>query len=169
MPEVAIALGSNMGDRKANLRRAVELIGRDLDIESVSSVYETEPMYVEDQSWFLNLALVLKTSLAPSALLEKLQAVEKQLGRAREVRYGPRTLDADIIFYDALVVSGPGLEIPHPRMAERAFVLVPLAEIRPLMVHPVLNVTVSSLLESLKSEKKVRRVGPLGESSPRRP
>ena len=129
MPEVAISLGSNVGDRTANLGKALALTSKSLSTIAVSSAYETEPMYLEDQPWFVNCALVARTEMAPRPLLRYLQDVEAEIGRRRVVRYGPRIIDIDIVLYDRLIVSEPGLEIPHPRLAERAFVLVPLAEV----------------------------------------
>ncbi len=163
MVEAVIALGSNVGDRQANLNKAVRLLGTAGNVTAVSSTYETEPMYLEDQPWFLNAVVAIDTRLAPRDLLRAVQSAEAMLGRKRNVRYGPRTIDLDILFYDGLVLSEPGLELPHPKLAERLFVLVPLAEIRPGLAHPVLGVTISELVTALKAnEKTVRKVGVLG-------
>jgi 2-amino-4-hydroxy-6-hydroxymethyldihydropteridine diphosphokinase len=157
MVESIIALGSNVGDRIGNIRRAIAAL-RDIGtVTAISSVYETEPMYVDDQGWFLNAVVALETALSPRSLLGSLQSIETEIGRIRGVRYGPRVLDLDIVFYGALIVREPGLEIPHPRVAERLFVLAPLSEIRPQLVHPVLGLTVSQLLSRLKTDKKVVR------------
>jgi 2-amino-4-hydroxy-6-hydroxymethyldihydropteridine diphosphokinase len=155
MVEAIIALGSNEGDREANLGHAITAIGLQSRVTQVSSVYETEPMYVEDQAWFLNCVIAVETELLPRDLIESFQAVEARLGRKRSRRYGPRVIDIDILFYGSFVISEEGLTIPHPRIAERLFVLAPLAEIRPDLVHPVLKKTVWELLASLKDEKKV--------------
>ncbi|MDG6925672.1 MAG: 2-amino-4-hydroxy-6-hydroxymethyldihydropteridine diphosphokinase [Nitrososphaerota archaeon] len=157
MTEALIGLGSNLGEREQNLRSAVASLGHLGRILAVSPVFETEPMYHEDQGLFLNCVVSLETVLEPRALLEKLQSIESSLGRERRVRYGPRTIDLDILFYGALVVSGPGLEIPHPRIAERLFVLAPLNEVRPELVHPVLGVSVSQMLSALRTDKGVVR------------
>jgi 2-amino-4-hydroxy-6-hydroxymethyldihydropteridine diphosphokinase len=155
--ESLIALGSNVGDREANLRRAIDLLGGEMKLNKVSSVYETEPMYYEGQEWFLNCVVSVDIELGPEALLERLKAIEAEVGRRPGVRYGPRIVDLDILFYGDRIVSVPGLEIPHPKIAERAFVLVPLDEIRPALVHPLLKKTVSELARELKSDKRVVR------------
>jgi 2-amino-4-hydroxy-6-hydroxymethyldihydropteridine diphosphokinase len=164
MVESIIALGTNVGDREGNLRRAIEMISGKMNPIKMSSVYETEPMYYENQDWFLNCVIAVETNLKPRALLQALQAVEGKLGRQRAVRYGPRVIDLDILFYGDEVVSEPGLEIPHPKIAERPFVLVPLNEIRPELVHPVLRKKASELLGSLKpGERVVKKSGLLAD------
>lgn len=157
MVESIIALGSNVGDREGNLRRAIEMVSLKMSLIRISSIYETEPMYNEEQDWFLNCVIAVETNLKPLALLQALQAIEVELGRQRTVRYGPRVIDLDILFYGDEIVFQSGLEIPHPKIAERPFVLVPLCEIRPELVHPVLKKKVSELLDSLKSGKRVVR------------
>ncbi len=157
MVESLIAVGSNLGDRLGNLRRAVRAIGGLGRVSCASSVYETEPMYLEAQRRFLNCVVCLQSDLAPRPLLDALHAIETEMGRERSVRYGPREVDLDILFYGDQIVSEQGLEIPHPRIAERLFVLAPLSEIRPGLVHPVLGKTISELASSLKTDKKVVR------------
>jgi 2-amino-4-hydroxy-6-hydroxymethyldihydropteridine diphosphokinase len=174
MVESLIALGSNVGDREGNLRRAIGIIGRQTKLIKISPVYETEPMYREDQSWFLNCVVAVETDLRPSELLERLQAAELEMGRGKREKYGPRVIDLDILFYGNEIISEPSLEIPHPKIAERAFVLVPLNEIRPKLIHPVLGRTVGELLHNLKTSKKVVRKPGLSmdlasSSPPRRP
>jgi 2-amino-4-hydroxy-6-hydroxymethyldihydropteridine diphosphokinase len=155
-----IGLGSNMGRREDNVRRAVAEIGGRMRVIAVSSVYETEPMYLEDQGWFLNCVVVAETDLEPADLLRWLKRRERAMGRgvegptARSERYGPRTIDMDILLYGRRVISGPSLEVPHPKLAERAFVLVPLAEVRPHVLHPVLGKTASELLQGLEGGHK---------------
>ena len=138
---------------------------------ALSSVYETEPMYLEDQGWFLNCVVVAETDLGPAALMDWLKETEGRMGRERsEVRNAPRRIDIDILFYGDAVVSGPSLEIPHPRIAERAFVLIPLNEVRPRLVHPVLMKSVADLLDCLSTNKRVfKRPGVLADLSPSPP
>jgi 2-amino-4-hydroxy-6-hydroxymethyldihydropteridine diphosphokinase len=157
MVESLIALGSNVGDREGNLRHAIGAIGGFAKVTGISSVYETEPMYLEDQGWFLNCVMSVETELTPRALLDALQAIEAGMGRERVVKYGPRVVDLDILFYDGEVVSEPGLEIPHPKIPERQFVLAPLEELRPGFVHPVIGKTMSEIGHALKTDKKVVR------------
>ncbi|MDA4122578.1 MAG: 2-amino-4-hydroxy-6-hydroxymethyldihydropteridine diphosphokinase [Thaumarchaeota archaeon] len=158
MVEVIVALGSNVGDRKQNLDRAVTQIdglGRVLD---ASSIYETEPMYYEKQGPFLNAVIALETSLSPTELLVRLKAIEKAMGRdSTAPRYGPRVIDLDILFYGDTVLSESDLQIPHPHIAERAFVLVPLEEIRPGLVDPGSGRTVREMLARLNSKGAVVR------------
>jgi len=156
-----------LGDRENNLRKAINKINREMRVTAISSVYETEPMYYEEQGWFLNCAIALETDIRPKEVLKRLRVIEEKLGRKPGPRYGPRVIDLDLLFYDDLVLSEPDLEIPHPRLAERAFVLAPLNEIRPDMVHPVLRKKVSELLGEVGSGKKVvRKPGPLDDFAP---
>jgi 2-amino-4-hydroxy-6-hydroxymethyldihydropteridine diphosphokinase len=132
MSLVYVGLGSNLGDREETIRRALELLAArgDVEIEAVSSLRETDPVGYEDQPRFLNGAAALRTELAPRAVLQRLQDIERQLGRDRSgPRFGPRTIDLDLLLYDGERLDEPGLRIPHPRLAERRFVLEPLAEL----------------------------------------
>lgn len=155
MTEAVIALGSNVGEREANLRRAIEELQREVTLTDVSPVYETEPMYREDQPLFLNCVVAAQTDLKPRELLGLLHSIEAAMGRRPTVRYGPRVIDLDILFYGGETVSEPGLEIPHPGIGERPFVLFPLSDIRPGLVHPTLNASASELLRRLKTDKRV--------------
>lgn len=155
-----LGLGSNIGDRDANLAAAIQALGDVVTVDRVSSVYDTAPMHVTDQPRFHNLVCQATTDLTPSALLRAAKAIERHLGRADGPRYGPRLIDIDVLLYDSLVLNTDELTVPHPRLAERAFVLAPLAEIDPELVHPVRGETVSLLLSQL-AESDVRRVGPL--------
>jgi 2-amino-4-hydroxy-6-hydroxymethyldihydropteridine diphosphokinase len=139
MSLVYIGLGSNLGDRAATIRAALDRLDGDADIEllAVSSLRETDPVGFEDQPRFLNGAAALRTELAPRELLDRMLEVERGLGRVREgARYGPRTIDLDLLLYGDAVVDEPGLEIPHPRLAERVFVLEPLLELDPHLEVP---------------------------------
>jgi 2-amino-4-hydroxy-6-hydroxymethyldihydropteridine diphosphokinase len=150
--EVAIALGSNLGDREATLRSAVAALDALplTDLRRVSRFHETEPVGLPGQGRYLNAAAILATGLPPRRLLEALLEIERQHGRVRTgLRNGPRTLDLDLTFYGDLVLSEGGLEVPHPRFTTRRFVLAPLAEIAPHWRHPVVGVSVDSLLRRL--------------------
>jgi len=136
MVRAYIGLGSNQGDPAANIREALQMINKidGLKVTGVSSLYLTEPVGYENQPWFHNCAAEVETELSPDQLLAALQGIEDFLGRVRVVRWGPRTIDLDILLYDTITVETENLTIPHPRMAERAFVIVPLAEIAGNMV-----------------------------------
>ncbi len=157
---VYLGLGSNLGDRAANLRAALAALAPDVRVTAVSSVYETAPLYLLDQPDFLNLACAGATALAPLALLHRLQAIERTLGRAPAPRYGPRVIDLDLLLYDRLTIATGELTAPHPRMLERAFVLVPLAEIAASVRHPIAGATFTELAATLDTAG-VRRIGPL--------
>ncbi len=149
MALVALALGSNLGDRAENLRAARQALAPDFLLGVCSGLYETEPAYVLDQPRYYNQVCQATTALSPIAALQRLKALESQLGRVPSTRFGPRLIDLDLLFYDDQVLDTPELVLPHPRLAERPFVLVPLAEIAPKLVHPRLGVTVTDLLARL--------------------
>ncbi|ERI90941.1 2-amino-4-hydroxy-6-hydroxymethyldihydropteridine diphosphokinase [Clostridiales bacterium oral taxon 876 str. F0540] len=146
-----IALGSNLGDKNLNINEAINKIGelKDTFINKISGMYETKPVGYLDQDNFLNCAVEIKTLYSPKKLLEKLLDIEKDLKRERIIRWGPRTIDLDIIFYDNLVISSEELIVPHPRMQERLFVLKPLNDIAPFLVHPLLNKRIMNLLDEV--------------------
>jgi 2-amino-4-hydroxy-6-hydroxymethyldihydropteridine diphosphokinase len=143
------ALGSNLGDRAALLRRAASAIAAAVGpIEAQSAVYETPPMYITDQPPFLNAAVRVRTDLTPHAALAALLTIERDLGRARSQRFGPRLIDLDLLLYDDLILDADDLTLPHPRLTERRFALAPLADIAPTWRHPRLGLTASALLSA---------------------
>lgn len=157
MTIVHLALGSNLGDRGANLEVAIHALAARVWIDDLSAVYETAPMYVTDQPAFLNMAIRGRTDLAPIDLLRFVKRVEASLGRAGDgQRFGPRPIDVDILLYGDSQVALPELEIPHPRLAERAFVLRPLADLGPQLRHPVLDRSVEELLAAVPGKDTVR-------------
>lgn len=152
---VAVALGSNLGDREVMLQAAIDALRPFITITRVSPVYETAPWGVASQPNFLNMAVTGHTMLSPAALLARVKQIENELGRMPGVRYGPRLIDIDILLYgDQIVWSerDPDLKIPHPRMAERRFVLRPLADIAPHWLHPTTGRTIAALLDTLPTD-----------------
>jgi 2-amino-4-hydroxy-6-hydroxymethyldihydropteridine diphosphokinase len=154
---IYLSLGSNLGDRAANLDRAIEALpGIGVRTLRRSSIYETEPVDFLEQPWFLNCVLEGETLLAPRQLLERLQRIERDLGSRKPFPRGPRIIDLDILFYDDAIIREPGMEIPHPRLAERRFVLVPLAELAPEFRHPVSGATALEMLAATGDQSVVR-------------
>lgn len=162
-----IGLGSNQGDRLAFLRKAIgKLRTEEIRVRKVSSLYETEPMEFEAQDWFYNAVIEIETTLSPRALLAYCQTIERGLGKKTEIPKGPRTIDLDLLFYGETILEEPGLTLPHRAAAARPFVLIPLVEIAPELVHPLLRQTARELLDRLRSEHKVeKRSGPGWETA----
>ena len=153
MKQAFLSLGSNLGDREAHLLTALErLEAAGVHILRRSAIYETEPQDFLDQPWFLNLVVEVETELFPRLLLARLQAIELGMGRKRGVPKGPRPIDIDILLFGDFIIGTKELEVPHPRMSERRFVLEPLAELAPELVHPVNGKTVRDMLAGTQAQ-----------------
>jgi len=157
MPKIYLGLGTNQGDRAQNLRRALAALAPAVAVTRISSVYETEPWGVTDQPKFLNMVAEGNTALSPLRLLDALKRIERALGRIETTRYGPRVIDLDILLYDALTLQTEQLEIPHARMAERAFVLIPLNELAPELALAGEQRAVRELVAALPAHTGVRK------------
>ena len=156
MKTVYLALGSNVGDREAHLRDAIaRLEAAEIHIVRRSPVYETEPRDVTDQAWFLNAVLESETELFPMQLISRTQQIEREMGRQRVQAGGPRSIDIDILFYGTFVIHAPRLDIPHPRLSARRFVLEPLAAIAPDLRHPVTGKTAREMLAELEGQQVI--------------
>jgi len=154
---VYLSLGSNLGDRERHLRDAVARMEATGQIISVSSFYETEPVEMTDQAWFLNCAVALATIHTPQHLMAAMLTIEHEMGRRRTQKKGPRTIDIDILLFGGLILDSQELTIPHPAMHQRRFVLEPLAEIAPEVRHPVLQKSVWELLKELPAGQLVQK------------
>lgn len=157
---IYIGIGANLGDREKTLQDATGILNEkpEIAIIAASAVYETAPIGVVDQPYFLNAVLQVHTSLSARSLLNCLLAIERKFGRQRETRWGPRTLDLDILLYGDAIINQPGLQVPHPHLHERAFVLVPLCDLKPDLKHPVLGHSIQFLTDALGLDLSVRKI-----------
>ncbi len=158
MTDILLALGTNLGDRKGNLENAIARLSHVMVVQERSDMFETAPMYVTDQPAFLNMAVGGVTLLEPEPLLHALKEIEDELGRFETFRNGPRLIDIDILYFDDRVVETPDLIIPHLRLKERAFVLMPLADIAAERTDPVTGVTVAQMLDAVEGKDGVVRL-----------
>jgi 2-amino-4-hydroxy-6-hydroxymethyldihydropteridine diphosphokinase len=159
---VYLSLGSNVGDRPKNLQDALAALPKSgVNVKRISSIYETEPVDYLDQPWFLNMAVEAETELTPSKLLQTLREIEAQMGSKKQIAKGPRLIDMDILLFGNEVIDTPDLQVPHPRMHLRRFVLQPLSEIAPTVQHPVSHQSISDLLARTLDKGAVRVVSRL--------
>lgn len=158
MRDIYLGLGSNIGNKKAHLERALEHITGFMTILRVSSLYETAPVGNLNQDWFLNAVIEVDAEQSPRELMDVLLGLESDMGRCRETLGDPRTIDMDILFFNSKIVEREDLQIPHPRLRERRFVLEPLMELCPQFVHPVLKITVTDMTRQLGDQQEIRRL-----------
>lgn len=154
-PLVYISVGSNLGPKVENCRQGISALtsGNDVNLVATSLFYRTAPVDFLDQDWFVNAVVSIHTSLSPAALLQRLQVIQKMAGRGKKtIRFGPRVLDLDILLFGDLIIATPDLVVPHPRMHKRRFVLQPLCDINPHLIHPIINKRVGDLLRNLNED-----------------
>ncbi|MBI5413427.1 2-amino-4-hydroxy-6-hydroxymethyldihydropteridine diphosphokinase [Candidatus Peregrinibacteria bacterium] len=160
MAKVYLSLGSNLGDRQKTIEEAVSYLKKEAgEVLKISKIYETQPVGVGEQPWFLNCAFELETQLPPKELLKICQKIEKKLGRTDKGKLTPRTIDLDILFYDDVVVTTGNLKLPHPAIQNRLFVLRPLFQIAPQLKHPILRKNIAELLKNCKDKSIVNEPG----------
>lgn len=158
MPTAYLCLGSNLGDREKNLIRALSLLSTEVNLDKASSVYETEPVGYKEQPLFLNLACQVTTNLNPWELLHLAKAIENKMGRISGKQINaPRPIDIDILFYNKQIINSKNLTVPHPRLAKRAFVLIPLSEIAAELIHPQLGKSIAALVNNVRGQSGVRK------------
>ncbi len=158
MPTAYLCLGSNLGDREKNLIRALSLLSTEVNLDKASSVYETEPVGYKEQPLFLNLACQVTTNLNPWELLHLAKTIENKMGRIPSKQINaPRPIDIDILFYNKQVINGKNLTVPHPHLAKRAFVLIPLSEIAAELIHPQLGKSIAALVNNVRGQSGVRK------------
>ena len=155
MAHIYLSIGTNLGDRSANIEQALLMLDPSILVEKVSPVYETEPMHIKDQALFYNITVAATTMFSPLETLAKLKEIERTMGRTDSLRYGPRIIDLDLLYYEDMILESPELIVPHPRISERAFVLAPLADIAPGMIDPVLKTTVAEMLAAIPERDKI--------------
>ena len=155
-----IGIGSNLGNREKNIEKGLELLGENsnIKIESISSIYDTEPVGYKGQDDFLNAVAKISTTLEVGELLKSLQTIEKLINIQPKIKWRPRGLDLDILFYNELIIAKKGLAVPHPLLHKRRFVLIPLVEIEPDLVHPKLKLTVKELLDKVEDKSNVTKL-----------
>lgn len=160
MVKVYIGLGSNLGNKLSNIKKAISYIKKYLEITRISPVYKTEPVGYKNQDWFLNCVLEAETDIKPLDLLNFFKSIEKKLKRVKKIKYGPRTIDIDILLYGDKIINLKNLIIPHPRMYKRLFVLEPLGKINQNLIHPTIKKTIKNLKNNLKNKKGVELYTP---------
>ncbi|MGH7885839.1 MAG: 2-amino-4-hydroxy-6-hydroxymethyldihydropteridine diphosphokinase [Thermodesulfobacteriota bacterium] len=154
-----IGIGSNLGMRIENCNNALEYISAFSEVASMSSLYKSEAAGYAEQPNFINAVIKIKTSLSPNNLLNSLKLIEKKMGREKTFRWGPRIIDLDILFYENLIIESSTLTIPHEELQKRRFVLEPLLEIEPDLIHPKYNMSIKDILKNLKDDKKIVKIG----------
>lgn len=164
MSIVYFSVGSNIGNKKNNLKVALKLLKKNkIKIIKISSIYKTEPVGCKNQPYFYNICIKAKTNLKPIDLLYKLKKIEKQMCRKKTIKWGPRIIDIDILFYNNIILINKNLKIPHPEIEKRKFVLIPLYEMEKNLYHPIKNLTISDIIKKKKLKEKVIRIGALND------